>query len=296
MIGVGSPGSNTRHIFKRLLSWALYALAIGFLIGLAWALYTYNMPVDLHDYFLPAARHVLAGGNPYDLKGFYGPPWALLPALLVAWLPDKAAYAAHGVISILALIAFLSVQKSRPWASLGALISVPVITAVLCGNLEPFVILALVVPRPLGMLLLAMKPHIGIVLALYWVLDEWRSEGLAGVARLLWPVLAAFGASVLLYGFWPVTWLGAALEYRGWNWNVWGMQPWAHVFIVGIPAVFISLWKEREDMALSAGPLLSPYTNVYGFAVWMPFMTTWPPWLIWALCLFTWALVCIRTF
>ena len=282
------------YILKRLLSWALYALALVLLIALAWALYTYNMPIDLHDVFLPAARLVLSGSNPYDAPGFYGPPWALAPALLVAWLPDRAAYAAHGILSILALLAFLAVQKVSPKGALPAILSVPVMCGVLCGNLEPFVLLALVVPRPVGMLLLAMKPHIGCVLALYWLLDELRARGLLGVAKLLCPLFIVTAITIPLYGFWPAMWAQAAQEFQGWNWNMWGINPWAHVFLLGIPWALIALWKEREDMALSAGPILSPYTNVYGFTAWLPYMATWPPWAAWAVCLVTWLLVCVQ--
>ena len=274
----------------------LRAVLAGFLIlvatgTLAWGLYTYNTPVDLQDVFLPTARHVLAGGNPYDMPGFYGPPWALIPALLVARLPDRAAYAAHGVLSIAALLTFLYLQKVPGLKAIPLLLSVPVLCGVLCGNLEPFVLLALVVPRPAGLILLAMKPHIGCVLAFYWVLDEARERGAEGIFKLLWPTCALTAATIGLYGFWPVAWLEAADACAGWNWNVWGMSPWWHVIALGIPLSVLALYEKREDMALSAGPILSPYTNVYGFTSWLPFMTTWPAWATWAMCLLTWLLL-----
>lgn len=293
MMRIGKLQLSAARIFKLAVRDTVIAVALGF-VGLLF--YRYLRPEDLANMFLPAARAMLAGQDPYATFGFYGPPWALAPALLVAWLPDQAAGAVFAVLSLVALGVFFKVRQVKPMRAAPILMSLPVVASLMYGNLEPFVLLSLIAPRPLGMILLTMKPQLGAVLALYWLLDEFRAGGLRAVGRLLWPLALLTGLSFLAYGFWPAVWFDAAMGCDAWGWNVWAWapwasaHPWAHAFFLGIPVTIYALWREDQDLALGAGPLVSPYMSILNLAAWVPVMARARLWIVWLLCLASWGL------
>ena len=267
------------------------ALAIGLvgLVGLGATFYHLSNLEDLNGYFVPAAREMLRGGNPYDVSGFYGPPWALIPALLLSWLPWRWAAAIHGPLTVVVLLVFCATLKVKPIRAIPMILSVPVLGAVYMGNLDPFLLLAVVTPRPVGVILLATKPQVGGFLILLWTIEAYRDGGLKAVIRLLSPTLALSLSSIILYGFWPAVWFTSAQTCAGWNHNMW--NGWVHIPIIGIPLAALALWKRRNDLALGVGPFLSPYASVYAFTAWLPAMATWPTWVAWVFGLATWALV-----
>lgn len=272
-----------------LVHTASYIAILAAVVVFGLALYRVGNPEDLRSYFLPAARAMTAGESPYSVPGFYGPPWALFPVVAVAWLPDQLAYAVFGVLSMAALVVFLVDREVGAWHQVPTLLFMPVVVTVLMGNLEPFILLALIVPRPWGMLLLAMKPQVGAVLGLLWVIDEARTGGLGALFRLLWPVTVLTGLSFVLYGFWPAIWLDASQEVVWWNLWAWVDLPsWVHMLILGVPVAIYALVRKDEDVALGASTLLSPYTTLCHLCVWAPGVSRLRLWLAWTVCLLSW--------
>lgn len=212
---------------------------------------------DLIHYFLPAARALLAGQSPYDVAGFYNPPWALAP-VLAALLPGGI-----GIYFGLSLVVLAYVAYRRGASPLNMALVVtapPVLQSYYQGNLEWLALAGLLLPPRWGLLLLAIKPQVGAGAAAWWVWDAWRRGGWRLALATVWPLAAALAASFVVFGWWPA----AANEAPALAWNV---SYWPLGLVGGL--VMLSLAARREDgldLALAAGPLLSPYVAFSSYA------------------------------
>src|SRR5512143_3133509 len=111
--------------------------------------------VDWKANYMPAFQAAVQGTNPYLIQykpnqGFLNPPWTLLLVAPCATLRDKP----------VALFAFL--------------LSPPVLQGVYYLNLEIWVLWGFVLPAPIGMLLVLVKPQMGAVFALFLLAEAWR--------------------------------------------------------------------------------------------------------------------------
>lgn len=213
------------------------------------------MGCDLINYFLPAARALLRGQSPYTVPGFYSPPWALLPFVPLAWLPDRWAVGAFALLLVLACLVLARWLGVAWWASAAFLLSAPVVFSVWTCNVDALVLLALLLPPKWGLLVALCKPQVGAALALYWL---WRAFRRGRLLATAWPSTVAFGLSFAAFGLWPVRALrdGRELVGAGWNHALW---PWGAA--VGLALLAWALWKRRSAGALAAGPFLSPYAS-----------------------------------
>ena len=87
----------------RLKSWQ-WAVAVILLIALVIAL-SYVLPeaVDFHNCFRPAVIGVLYGRSPFEIACYFNVPWAVLPLIPIAILPEQIGRA---VLFVCALIAY----------------------------------------------------------------------------------------------------------------------------------------------------------------------------------------------
>ena len=69
-------------------------------------------------------------------------------------------------------------------------------------NGEGLVALGMVLPLPLGIVVLMLKPQIGLALTAYYVLSAYVHDGWKRAALILVPVLVLFTVSFFLYGAW----------------------------------------------------------------------------------------------
>lgn len=236
--------------------------------------------VDWRESFRPAALAMLAGRSPYEVASFFNPFWTLvvlapLCALPVAW--------GYGVLFTANLLGYVAVLRHCPSTSAGTpplrtaaggqgralpvqwiWIVVFVVTSGALlnsqnANIEGLVALGLILPRPVGMLFLLMKPQLGAGVALVWTWEAWRAERWRGVARLLWPTAILSAISVGLYGLW---FLHAPSVVDMW-WN-------RSIFPFGVSLGVYCLWLALRDhdtgWAVAAGPLMSPYLAPHSWA------------------------------
>src|SRR5438093_809696 len=94
------------------------------------------MGIDWHNVFRPAALNVLAGKSPFDVQGFYAAPWAILPLLPIAVLPENVSRA---VLFMLGLASFgYSAYRlgAKPVAMIAFLLSPPVLHCLLNSNID----------------------------------------------------------------------------------------------------------------------------------------------------------------
>lgn len=250
---------------------------------------------DFNKTFLPAARHALAGIDPYAADAeFFIPPWALYPVLPLAALPELLASLIWLVLMISALLAslhlaadYFGMQSNRGRLLLiGALIITPFgLAPILSGQFTPFVMLGMVGifvwnnPLP-SLLLLSLKPHLGLLPGLFLA---WKSIR-EGRTRQLWEgfgILAALmissflvvpnSARQFLDGLISARSLSIGTDYLTSSlrtFQILGLPGPVSLIIYGMVAlVILVITVRRDNLAfLTTGVLLfTPYARNYDY-------------------------------
>ena len=124
--------------------WILIILATTVLVG---AMSVYLPPgVDWYDTFRPAARELLFARNPYKIEGFFYAPWALLPIMPIAILPENVGRAVSVLVSMLAFGFTAYRLDAKPVALLAFMLSPPAIHCLLNANIDWMPVLGFVLP------------------------------------------------------------------------------------------------------------------------------------------------------
>jgi hypothetical protein len=214
--------------------------------------------VDWHLAFRPAARNLLAGRSPYAVDGFFNAPWALLPLLPIAVLPENIGRAILFLVSMV-VYAFVAYRLGATKLSLLVfLLSPPVIHGLLNANIDWLAMLGFILPPQIGLFFLATKPQIGIGVAAYWLVDIWQQKGFRQVAVVFLPVTIAALVSFGLFGFWP---LRFGKEIDLW----WNASLWPASIPVGIALLVAAIRKRQIAYAMGAGPCISPYVLLHSW-------------------------------
>ena len=216
-----------------------------------------------YDYqftFYRAARLLLAGGSPYLIPTFNNPPWALLPLAPLALLPESLSTILYFILNVL-LYAFVAYRLRARTLAFGAfMLSPPVIYGLYRLNIDAFVLAGFIMPAPIGLFFVLMKPQMGFAMALFWLVKAWRAGGLRTVATTFAPVVLAYALSFVLFGNW-ITDRQQELTGAIWNTSLW---PWS--IPIGLALLFFCLRDMRQDFARAASPFLSPYLAYYSWA------------------------------
>lgn len=251
-----------RRWLDRLAQVGVLLLLVAAIIAacLTYARLSHNA-VDWMLVFRPAADHLIHGRNPYaalNVSGstmwFFNPPWALLPVLPTVWMGETGGRAYMLAVSIFAVLFICYRLQLRPGAMLLVLFSLPVLNMLRFGQLEWLVLLGLVLPRPLGLFFLLVKPQVGAIVALVWAYEAWRDEGWYGAYKLIGPVVIAYFLSFMAYGFWLADMFHAPVV--GANISVF---PW--LVPVGLFVGWVALRKGDDRLALGSAPLVAPYVS-----------------------------------
>lgn len=217
-------------------------------LDLLWQFLTARRMVDW-EVFQVAVALLWAGKSPYFGTGqqaFYNPAWTAvilspLVWLPVTWQPLAVALASLAAVALVArqlrigtIGTFLTLSAPALWYTIGY------------GNIDALVWFGLVVPAPIGLLFLAMKPQMTL-----WVMavvvarqGTWGSRAAAIV-----PLLVIGGASVALYG-----WRLPAPSRLTVEW-------WPYGLALGIPMGLWAVWKRSVRAAILAMPLCTPYLS-----------------------------------
>jgi hypothetical protein len=217
--------------------------------------------VDWHEAFRPAALAVLAGESPYTIDKFYAAPWGLLPLLPMSILPEATGRGVLFTMSILSLVIMARRMGAGPMATTAFLLSPPVIHGLLNANIDWLAMLGYVVPPQIGLLLVMIKPQIGIGLVLYWFVQAWRQGRLAQVIRVFWPVAVVSGASFVVYGLWPLRFEGIVDYSKTFNASLWPTS-----IPVGLVLLATSLRSREPRYAIASSPCLSPHVVFHSYA------------------------------
>ncbi len=238
-------------------------LLIGVLVVVVVGLAAVYLPegIDWHYTFRPASLALLSGRSPYVLEGFFGAPWAVLPLLPFAILPENIGRAGLFVLGAV-VFAFTAYRMgAKAPALIAFLLSPPVLHCLLNSNIDWLVILGFVLPPQAGLFFLAVKPQIGSVVALFWFVEAWRKGGLRDVFRTFWPISLALLISFVLFGLWPLR-LGAALP----NASSFNASLWPNSIPVGLALLVAAIRTRNIRFAIASSPCLSPYVLFHSWS------------------------------
>jgi len=214
--------------------------------------------IDWRLTYRPAALALLRGENPYGADiapqaPFFAAPWGLLPLLPFVFLPVEVGRVA---IMLFGLIAFAYTAwrlKAKPVALVAFLLSPPVLHCIVNANIEWLPLVGFAMPPAIGLFFITVKPQTGFAVGFFWLIEAWRKGGWREVLRTFGPVTAAFGASLLLYGLWPLKVRMAIGIGAAFNSSLWPVSiPVGLALLVTAPEFTSWRWRQRSLVTTSS--------------------------------------------
>jgi hypothetical protein len=246
------------------------------LVGLATLLFSavfvavvaHKIPVgwDFGAVFRPAARNLLAGKSPYEVRDFFSPVWAAILFIPFALLPEPLAWGLFLYLNVVVYLVALVRMKAKRLDLILFFLSPFVFYSIRFGNIDSFVLLGVTLPPFIGIWLLALKPQMTIGLLLFLAYQACR-EGWKKMLALFVPLSLAILVSLAMSSS------GSAYPFGvSWNVNLW---PWG--VPIGIAILLLALRYKRRFAMLASGPFLSPYVAIQSWMVTLPaaFGTRW---------------------
>ena len=250
-------------LLLRLNQIKIFACVLIFAAAYVWYLRIWwnELGIDWRLTFYPAVRLMLAGQNPYGITTLHNPFWALFPLVPFALLGERAGSVAYLIFTIFTYGFVAYKLKARPVALTAFMVSLPVLYAMGMQNIDTFVLWGYILPPPIGLFLVLMKPQMGIGISVYWAYLAWRQGGWKKLLLTFAPVGAAFAVSFALFG----NWLAQTSEdvvVSKWNASLW---PWS--IPLGLGLLYFAIRYNNEKAAVSSSPLLSPYLAAHSWSV-----------------------------
>jgi len=214
--------------------------------------------VDWHETFRPAILEILQGRSPYNVDGFYNPPWGLLPLIPLGWFPESVGRA---ILVILGLASYIYVAHrlgAKPFAVFFLLISPPVFHVIFNGNTDWIATLGFVLPPQIGLFFISTKPQIGIAVGLFWLVQSWQQGGLGQTVKTFGPFTIVFFVSLILFGPWPLRVFETG-KITG-SASLWPMS-----IPVGLALFVTAIRRKKIEYAMAASPCLSPYLLLHSW-------------------------------
>ena len=164
------------------------------------------------------------------------------------------------------------------------------IHSLLNANLDWMPVLGYTLSPAIGLFFIAVKPQMGSVVAVFWLVESWRQGGWRQIAKTFFPVTLAYLLSFAFYGLWPLNILKASRYTTWWDASLWPMS-----IPVGLALLIFAVrtWNIRPAMA--ASPCLSPHVLFHSWVAALAAIVSSTPETI-AAVIGLWVLVFIRWF
>jgi hypothetical protein len=219
---------------------------------------------DWRWYFQPAAQEVLHGRTPYTVEGFYNPFWALIPLLPLAALPLDWSVPIMVTLNLAAWTYTAMRLGMKSFLILPFIFFSGSIMNSIMGNLDGLLSLGLFLPPPLAVLVVMIKPQIGVPIVLFWSVRILLDQGtlklkFINMIKLLAPFAILMVLSFVLYGAWFIQ--GADAIGKDWN-----TSPWPRLIPLGVSLLVLSIYTKDLRWALAAIPYVTPYISPDGWA------------------------------
>jgi len=249
----------------------LVCTALLFTLCVSCARYLDYCPVDF-AVFRTATRVALRGGNPYDVSirngytglfySFYNPPWIIPFLVPFTILPERYGLALLWCCTFITYAYLVFNTKPTKQTILLIFTSAPMILDLYYGQINFLVWLGLLLPPPIGLLFLALKPQIGFGVILYRIMCAWKSNGWYGLMRLIWPLALISIISFVIYGFWPMGWqhMTVGEEQSG---------LWPYFLPLGVGLVVYAIKQKSCEHAILAMPFVAPHIWTHSLVGWL---------------------------
>jgi hypothetical protein len=220
---------------------------------------TWGFAVDWKGNIRPSVLRLLSGQTPYATNNCF-PPWAYLLLAPIALLPPAVGAAVMFALTYLGyMFAFLRLG-AKPLQILGLLLCPFVYINAQNGNIDFLPVLGMVLPPQIGLFFVLMKPQLGAGIALYWLVEAWRTGRTREVVRVFGPVALAYLASFAFFGLWPLRL--SKMPNDAFNASLWPMA-----LPIGLGLLAQALRSRNKLLSISATPFLAPYINLHSYAI-----------------------------
>jgi hypothetical protein len=216
--------------------------------------------IDWKETFYPVARAVLEGKSPYSIPTFRNVPWTIIPLIPFALLSEKIGGIVFFIATYVAYAWVAHRLKASPVALIAFLLSPPVFYGMRMLNVDILVLIGFILPAPIGLFLVIVKPQMGIAMVIFWFVEAWRNGGIQEVFKTFLPVTVSTLLSFIFFGNWQV---GRQSDLPD---SIWNASLWPWVIPIGIVLLMLALRDRRKDYAVSASPFLSPYLAYHSWA------------------------------
>lgn len=208
-----------------------------------------------YEIFRPAALALAGLKDPYSVQNFFNPPWALIPVIPFALLPERIGFALLGSTTLFAF-GYVARRMGASWLVTVAFLLLPhTLYNAIQVNVDWLVAIGFLMPPQIGLFFVLIKPQIGFFIALFWLVEAWRKGGFREVVRVFMPVSIAFLISFVVFGPYFMKSEGMILQE--------GKSFWPWSIPIGLVLLFLSLKFRKLGPSILAGPFLSPYTQPY---------------------------------
>jgi hypothetical protein len=244
----------------RINKWITIAVISSLIIFLLWFEYRYlPIGIDWELCFRRATLEFLAGRSPYTVDGFFNPPWTLIPFIPFSFLPVRISNLLLVDIGLLCYLFILYRLKVRPIAALIFLLFPTTLVGLHTVNIEWLVMLGFVLPPPVGLFFVLMKPQVGIAIALYWLVVNPKR------IKTFLPVTLAFLISLAVYSDWlpRLVIRGTKTGYYG-TFDI-GFFP--YLVPLGLALLVVAIRKHKEAFAFMASPFFAPYVGANSYSI-----------------------------
>jgi hypothetical protein len=250
--------SDRKKILGNASIYQLVLISLAFILLIGAMSFVLPPAVDWHKAFRPAARELVSGRSPYNVDGYFNAPWALLPLIPLALLPENVGRAIAFVVSLAALTFTAHRLGARPLAIAVLLVSPPVMHGLLNGNIDWLAAIGFVLPPQIGLFFITVKPQMGIAVGIFWMVEAYRKDGWREVMRVFGPITVAMLLSFVLFGLWP---LRFERELDLW----WNASLWPTSIPVGLALLVSAVRKGKIEYAMGASPCLAPYVLLHSW-------------------------------
>ncbi len=216
--------------------------------------------IDWSIAFRPAAWEILQLRSPFNIPGFFNPPWAAIALIPFAIFPEQVG---RVLLIFVGFVAYAYIGYNLgggKWAIVAVLLSPPVMHNMLNGNIDWLSLLGLVMPPQIGLFFVTMKPQLGVAVVIFWLVKSWRTGGYRKTIHVFWPVTLAFILSLILFGSWP---LRAGVEVDLW----WNTSLWPMSLPIGLALLVAAVRRSDIHYAMGASPCFAPYILFHSWVI-----------------------------
>jgi hypothetical protein len=243
------------HIKKEIGSKTFLLLALLAIILIVSAMI---IPVggDFKNSFRPSGQAILEGKSPYNITGYYSPPWLAVIFIPFALLPERLSWILFYSLNFIIYTVSLTRLGINKWQLIMIMGSSSVFYSLWYGNIDSLVILGATLPPFWGIWFLLCKPQMSIGLIGMLLLRSFRVSYKQGLKDF--GLVSLVCLLVYVFKLYP---LNMPVQ------TTWNFQTFPWGIIPGILIFCLAAQKLDCKLALSSSPFFSPYVGMQSWVV-----------------------------